>query len=66
MFAGGFSLEASEVVVPDESIAESEVLELLSGLVEKSLVIAELAAESGVVRYRLLDTIRQYALEKLE
>jgi DNA-binding CsgD family transcriptional regulator/tetratricopeptide (TPR) repeat protein len=66
VFAGGFALEASEAVVPDESIAESEVLELLSGLVEKSLVIAELAAESGGVRYRLLDTIRQYALEKLE
>ena len=66
VFAGGFSLEASEVVVSDESIGQSEVLELLSGLVEKSLVIAELAAESGGVRYRLLDTIRQYALEKLE
>src|SRR5215204_4829214 len=66
VFAGGWILAASEVVVPDESIAESEVLELLSGLVEKSLVIAELAAESGGVRYRLLDTIRQYALEKLE
>jgi predicted ATPase/DNA-binding CsgD family transcriptional regulator len=66
VFAGGFSLEASEVVVSDESIGQSEVLELLSGLVEKSLVIAELAAESGGVRYRLLDTIRQYAQEKLE
>jgi predicted ATPase/DNA-binding CsgD family transcriptional regulator len=66
VFAGGWILAASEVVVPDESIAGSEVLELLSGLVEKSLVIAELAAESGGVRYRLLDTIRQYALEKLE
>ena len=66
VFAGGFSLEASEVVLSDESIGQSEVLELLSGLVEKSLVIAELAAESGGVRYRLLDTIRQYALEKLE
>jgi predicted ATPase/DNA-binding CsgD family transcriptional regulator/Tfp pilus assembly protein PilF len=66
VFAGGWVLEASEVVVSDESIGESEVLELLSGLVEKSLVIAELAAESGGVRYRLLDSIRQYALEKLE
>ena len=66
VFSGGFSLEASEVVVSDESIGQSEVLELLSGLVEKSLVIAELAAESGGVRYRLLDTIRQYAQEKLE
>jgi tetratricopeptide (TPR) repeat protein len=52
--------------VSDEGMAESKVLELLSGLVEKSLVIAELAAGSGGVRYRLLDTIRQYALEKLE
>jgi predicted ATPase/DNA-binding NarL/FixJ family response regulator len=65
VFVGGWVLEASEVVVSDESIGESEVLELLSGLVEKSLVIAELAAESGV-RYRLLDSIRQYGLEKLE
>jgi DNA-binding CsgD family transcriptional regulator/tetratricopeptide (TPR) repeat protein len=46
-------------------IGQSEVLELLSGLVEKSLVVAE-STEQGVVRYRLLDSIRQYALEKLE
>jgi predicted ATPase/DNA-binding CsgD family transcriptional regulator len=66
VFAGGWVLEASEVVVSDESIGQSEVLERLSGLVEKSLVIAELTAERGGVRYRLLDAIRQYALEKLE
>jgi predicted ATPase/DNA-binding CsgD family transcriptional regulator len=66
MFVGGWTLEASEVVVSGESIEESRVLELLSGLVEKSLVIAELTADSGGVRYRLLDSIRQYALEKLE
>jgi predicted ATPase/DNA-binding CsgD family transcriptional regulator len=66
VFAGGWTLEASEVVVSDESVGESEVLELLSELVEKSLAIAELTAESGGVRYRLLDSIRQYALEKLE
>jgi len=66
VFAGGWALEASEVVVSDEGIGQSDVLELLSGLVDKSLVIAELTAESGGVRYRLLDSIRQYALEKLE
>ena len=66
VFAGGWTLEASEVVVSGASIAEGKVLELVSGLVEKSLVIAELAAESGGVRYRLLDPIRQYAREKLE
>jgi predicted ATPase/DNA-binding CsgD family transcriptional regulator len=66
VFAGGWTLEASEAVVSDEGIRQSEVLELLSGLVKKSLAIAELSADSGGVRYRLLDSIRQYALEKLE
>jgi predicted ATPase len=66
VFAGGWTLEASEVVVSDESMGETAVLDLLSGLVEKSLVIAEMAAEGGRVRYRLLDPIRQYAFEKLE
>jgi non-specific serine/threonine protein kinase len=66
VFAGGWALEASEVVVAGEGIGESEVMDLLTRLVEKSLVIAELTAQSGGVRYRLLDPIRQYALEKLE
>jgi predicted ATPase/DNA-binding CsgD family transcriptional regulator len=66
VFVGGWTLEASEVVVSGESLGEDEVLELLTGLVEKSLVIAELTAESGAGRYRLIDPIRQYALEKLD
>jgi predicted ATPase/DNA-binding CsgD family transcriptional regulator len=66
VFVGGWPLEVSEVVVSDESVEESEVLDLLTGLVEKSLVIAEQSATSGGVRYKLLDPIRQYALEKLE
>jgi predicted ATPase/DNA-binding CsgD family transcriptional regulator len=66
VFVGGWPLEVSEVVVSDESIGESDVLELITGLVEKSLVIAELAATGGGVRYKLLDPVRQYALEKLE
>jgi predicted ATPase/DNA-binding CsgD family transcriptional regulator len=66
VFTGGWALEAAEVVVSGESIEEAEVLDLLSRLVEKSLVIAEVGAQSGGVRYRLLDPIRQYALEKLE
>ena len=64
-FAGGWALEASEAVVSGGGIEEKEVLELLSGLVEKSLIVAEPTADGGV-RYRLLDPIRQYALEKLE
>jgi predicted ATPase/DNA-binding CsgD family transcriptional regulator len=66
VFAGGWTLEASEVVVSGESIGQSEVIELLSRLVKKSLVIAELTADSSAVRYRLLNSIRQYALEKLD
>ena len=66
VFAGGWTLEASEAVVSDEIMEESEVVELLSGLVEKSLVIAEPAGKGGGVRYRLLDSVRQYALEKLD
>ena len=65
VFAGGWTLEAAEAVASGESIGESEVLDLLSRLVEKSLVMAE-PTEQGGVRYRLLEPIRQYALEKLE
>jgi predicted ATPase/DNA-binding CsgD family transcriptional regulator len=65
IFAGGWTLEASEVVASGEGVAEREVLDLLSGLVEKSLVVAKESDEGGV-RYRLLEPIRQYAREKLE
>jgi predicted ATPase len=40
-------------------------MDVLSGLVEKSLVVSK-AAEPEGVRYRLLEPIRQYAMEKLE
>ncbi len=65
MFAGGWTLEASEAVGSGEDIEETEVVDLLSGLVEKSLVVAE-STQQGGVRYRLLEPVRQYALEKLE
>jgi predicted ATPase len=65
VFAGGWTLEASEAVVSGEGIEHSEVLDLLSGLVEKSLVMAEPTPEGGV-RYKKLEPVRQYALEKLE
>jgi predicted ATPase/DNA-binding SARP family transcriptional activator/DNA-binding CsgD family transcriptional regulator len=65
VFAGGWTLEAAEVVRTGEGAAQEEVLDLLSGLVEKSLVVAEPPAE-GEARYRLLEPIRQYAREKLE
>jgi predicted ATPase/DNA-binding CsgD family transcriptional regulator len=64
-FAGGWTLEASEAVASGQGLAESEVLDLLSGLVEKSLVGAK-GSDEGGLRYRLLEPVRQYALEKLK
>jgi len=65
VFAGGWTLEASEAVGVGEGVEESEVLDALSGLVDKSMVVARERQESGV-RYRLPEPIRQYAREKLE
>jgi predicted ATPase/DNA-binding CsgD family transcriptional regulator len=65
VFAGGWTLEASEAVGAGGSVEEEDVLDLLSGLVEKSLVVTG-GSDEGVVRHRMLEPIRQYALEKLE
>jgi predicted ATPase len=59
VFVGGWTLEAAEAV----SAAESDALDLLLQLVDKSLVIAD--SDGAEARYRLLETIRQYAQEKL-
>jgi predicted ATPase/DNA-binding SARP family transcriptional activator len=60
VFAGGFRLEAAEEVCAGGAIAPRRVVDLLARLVEKSLVVAE------GDRFRLLDTVRQYAAERLE
>ena len=62
VFAGGFSLEAAEAAGAGAPIREGDVLDVLAQLVDKSLV--ELDAEGQ--RYRLLETVRQYAHELLE
>jgi non-specific serine/threonine protein kinase len=64
VFAGGFTLEAAETVCAGEDLHRDEVLELLSQLVDKSLVVAQ--ERDGTARYRLLETIRQYGRERLE
>ena len=64
VFAGGFTLEAAESVCAGEELQRDEVLELLSQLVDKSLVVAQ--ERDGTARYRLLETIRQYGRERLE
>jgi predicted ATPase/DNA-binding SARP family transcriptional activator len=63
-FAGGFTLEAAESVASN-GVAEADILDLLSKLVDKSLVIAEVSNDRRV-RYRLLEPVRQYARQKLK
>jgi predicted ATPase len=64
VFAGGWTLEAAEAVGTGQDVVAGEVLELLTSLVDKSLVANDHTDEPAS-RYRLLDTIRQYGLEKL-
>jgi predicted ATPase/class 3 adenylate cyclase/DNA-binding CsgD family transcriptional regulator len=66
VFLGGFDLHAAQSVCGDTDIERYQVLDQLTLLVDKSLVVAhESSASSGRTRYRLLETVRQYALEKL-
>jgi non-specific serine/threonine protein kinase len=65
VFAEGWTLEAAEAVGVGGSIEEGEVLDVLSGLVDKSLVVAR-GSDEGGVRYRMLEPVRQYVQEKLE
>jgi predicted ATPase len=64
-FAGGWTLEAAEAVGAGGGIEEEDILDLLSNLVDKSLVVSE-AEAPDVVRYRMLESVRQYAREQLE
>jgi predicted ATPase/class 3 adenylate cyclase/DNA-binding CsgD family transcriptional regulator len=63
VFAGGWTLDAAEAVARGGDVAEWQVLDLLAALVGKSLVQAEVI--HGSTRYRLLETIRHYAAERL-
>jgi predicted ATPase/DNA-binding SARP family transcriptional activator len=65
VFAGGWTLEAAEAVCSGDAIGRDEVLDLLGGLVDKSLVVAGAGTE-GTVRYRMLEPIRQYSGQKLD
>jgi predicted ATPase len=64
VFAGSFSLEAAEAICAGSPSEADDVLEVLSSLIEKSLVLME--ERRGEARYRLLETIRQYGQGKLE
>ena len=64
VFAGGFTLEALEAVCGGDGLEGDGVLDLLTSLVDKSLVLV--TEHGGETRYRQLETVRQYAWGKLE
>lgn len=64
VFAGRFDIEAAENVCAGEGIERGQILDLLTQLVEKSLVLVR--EQAGTMRYRLLEPIRQYAQDLLQ
>jgi predicted ATPase/class 3 adenylate cyclase len=62
VFLGGFTFEAAEEVCSGDLLPQYEILDLLSRLVDHSLVMAD---EDNQIRYRVLETVRQYGLNKL-
>jgi predicted ATPase/DNA-binding XRE family transcriptional regulator len=65
VFSGGFTLEAAEAVGAGRQVGSGDVLDLLGGLVEQSLVVG-LSTDGVSPRYGMLEPVRQYALERLE
>ena len=63
VFAGGWTLESAEQVCVGSGIDAADVFEHLTSLVDKSLVLPE--EHAGATRYRMLETVRQYALDRL-
>ena len=64
VFAGGWTLAAARAVCADDALPEADILDLLGGLVGKSLVLVQ-RRRGQEMRYRLLETIRQYAAGRL-
>jgi predicted ATPase/DNA-binding CsgD family transcriptional regulator len=64
VFAGGFELDAAEGICADHRLAAGQVLGLLAALADKSILITE-HGQSGVVRYRLPETLREFGQERL-
>jgi hypothetical protein len=65
VFASDFSLDAAEAVCGTEGIGAASVLDLITRLVDRSLVVAEPPQGAQPTRYRLFETLRLYALERL-
>ena len=63
VFAGSFDLDAAEAVCAVGRVATGEIADLIDALVAKSILLR--GARRGTARYRLLDTIGEFGLEKL-
>jgi predicted ATPase/class 3 adenylate cyclase len=63
VFAGGWTLDAAEAICSGGGIEAADILDLLTQLVDKSLVVVD--TEDGEVRYRLLETVREYGRTRL-
>jgi predicted ATPase len=63
VFADGFDLATAEEVCAGDGLAADVILDLVAGLADKSVLICE--EHAGTMRYRLLDTLRQYGRERL-
>jgi predicted ATPase/DNA-binding CsgD family transcriptional regulator len=64
VFVGGWTLEAAEAVCSGGAVRSADVLDVLTGLIDKSFVSAE-PSENNSVRYRLLEPLRQFTSERL-
>jgi predicted ATPase/DNA-binding XRE family transcriptional regulator len=65
IFAGGFTFEAAKAVCGLDELSGKDIFDLLGRLIDKSLVVLEGVSTRNETRYYLLETIREYALEKL-
>jgi non-specific serine/threonine protein kinase len=65
VFAGGWTLEAAEIVATPTGGRNDDILDLLQGLFNKSLVVAAHRGQGASGRFRLLEPVRQYARERL-
>jgi predicted ATPase len=65
VFAGDFSLDAAEAVCATDDLDAPVVLDIITRLVDRSLVVVDPAEGAEPTRYRLLETLRLYALERL-
>jgi predicted ATPase/class 3 adenylate cyclase/DNA-binding CsgD family transcriptional regulator len=63
VFRGGFNLDAAEGIVADERLPIGEILDRLDHLIDQSLVVVD---DNNPGRYRLLETVRQFAARQLE